>query len=57
MEPPEAYLARKATHQEVSIGNKPIMPLTPYQDGVLTGNGVAHVFMSEVVQSYVSEYM
>ena len=39
----------------VSIGNKPIMPLTPYQDGILTGNRVAHVLMSEVAQCYVSE--
>jgi hypothetical protein len=34
---------------------KPIMPLTPYQDGLLPGNGVAYVFMSEVAQTYVSE--
>lgn len=30
-------------------------PLTPYQDGVFSGNGVAYVFMSEVAQYYVSE--
>ncbi|MFA9560686.1 hypothetical protein ACERII_25755, partial [Evansella sp. AB-rgal1] len=48
-------LARKATQQAVPRGNKPIMPLTPYQDCVLTGNGVAQVFMSEVAQCYVSK--
>lgn len=26
------------------------MLLTPYQDGVFAGNGVAHVFTSEVAQ-------
>lgn len=31
------------------------MPLTPNQDGALTGNGVAYIFMSEVAQYYVSE--
>lgn len=39
----------------VSRGIKPIMPLTPYQDGSQTRNGAAHIFVSEADQYYVSE--